>query len=58
MGLGCTSFSSALGEQDRRKPRGSEDIFPAKYRGIPRLAKPFEEAELEQMVLREFSHAA
>ena len=33
----------------------SEDIFLAKYRGIPRLAKPFEEAELAQMLVREFS---
>ena len=36
----------------------SEDIVPAKYRSIPRLEKPFEEADLEQMLLREFSHAA
>ncbi len=36
----------------------NDNILPAKYRGIPRLAKPFEDAELEQMVLREFSHAA
>ena len=35
-----------------------ENILPAKYRDVPRLEKPFEEAELEQMLLREFSHAA
>jgi DNA-binding response OmpR family regulator len=36
----------------------TEDFLPAKYRRIPRLVKPFEEAELEQMLLSEFSRAA
>ena len=36
----------------------NDNILPAKYRGIPRLAKPFEDAELEQMLLREFARVA
>jgi CheY-like chemotaxis protein len=36
----------------------SADALPAKYRGVPRLEKPFEPAELEQMLLREFARAA
>jgi hypothetical protein len=35
----------------------NEGFFPAKYRTIPRLGKPIEEVELEQMLLREFSRA-
>src|SRR5690348_5165911 len=36
----------------------SEDIQPAKYRSVPRLEKPFEDAELEQMLLQRFSREA
>jgi CheY-like chemotaxis protein len=36
----------------------SEDVLPASYRAVPRLEKPFEDAELEQMLLREFSRVA
>ena len=34
------------------------EIFPPNYLGIPRLTKPFEAADLEEMVAREFSKAA
>jgi hypothetical protein len=34
------------------------EIFPPSCLDIPRLTKPFEAADLEEMVAREFSKAA
>ena len=35
-----------------------DEVFPAEYRGMPRLGKPFEEVELAGMLLHEVLHVA